>query len=159
MDPTSPHKVATCLWFDGNGEQAVEFYTSLIPNSAITYRMIPDPEKPPLLIEFTLDGTPYQALNGGPHFTHSEAASISVLTEDQAETDRLWHALIADGGSESQCGWLKDKFGLSWQIVPRPFTEMVASQDRAAAERATQAMFKMQKLDLATLQAAFSGEH
>ena len=151
-------KVATCLWYDGVAEDAATFYTSLIPDSGITGRFRPDPEAPPLLVEFTLAGVPYQALNGGPHFTLSEAASIVVLTDDQAETDRLWEALTADGGSESQCGWLRDRYGLSWQICPRRYIELATDPDREAAGRATQAMLKMRKMDIAALEAAFRGD-
>ena len=154
---TTRVSVATCLWFDDQAEQAAEFYTSLIPGSRIHNRMRDAIDAPPLLVEFTLGGSPYQALNGGPHFVHSEAVSISVLTDSQQETDRLWAALTADGGSESQCGWLKDRFGVSWQIVPRRFIELQGSDDKAAVQRARQAMFSMRKLDLATLEAAFYG--
>ena len=125
-------KVRTCLWFDGEAEEAANFYVSLIPGSRIDAVFRPDQDGPPLVVDFTLSGTPYQALNGGPEFKHSEAASISVSTHDQDETDRLWHALIADGGSESQCGWLKDRFGLSWQIVPEALPRLLASSDRVA---------------------------
>jgi predicted 3-demethylubiquinone-9 3-methyltransferase (glyoxalase superfamily) len=109
------------------------------------------------MVEFTLAGTPYQALNGGPHFTLDEAASISVSTEDQAETDRLWAALIADGGAESQCGWLKDRFGLSWQIVPTRLGELMQDPDPEKAGRVQQAMLGMRKLDIAALEAAHRG--
>jgi predicted 3-demethylubiquinone-9 3-methyltransferase (glyoxalase superfamily) len=104
-----------------------------------------------LLVEFTLAGTPYQALNGGPHFTLDEAVSISVMTEDQAETDRLWEALTADGGAESQCGWLKDCFGLSWQIVPRRSVELLNGPQ---ASKVWPALMQMQKIDIAALEAA-----
>ena len=123
-------KVRTCLWFDDQALPAAEFYCSLIPDSRIDHigrhsdgQPIAKPGKV-LSVEFTLAGTPYQALNGGPHFTLSDAVSISVSTRDQAETDRLWDALTADGGAESQCGWLKDRFGLSWQIVPKRALEL-----------------------------------
>jgi predicted 3-demethylubiquinone-9 3-methyltransferase (glyoxalase superfamily) len=151
-------KVRTCLWFDRVGEDAAKLYVSLIPGSGIESVFRPDPDGPPLIVEFNLGGTPYQALNGGPHFKHSEAASISVTTTDQAETDRLWEALIADGGSESQCGWLKDRFGLSWQIVPEALPRLLSSPDRAAAERAMQAMLAMRKIDIAAIEAAYETE-
>lgn len=153
---TSP-KVATCLWFEKDGEAAATFYTALLPDSRITGRFRPDPNAPPLMVEFTLAGVPYQILNGGPHFRLSEAASIVVMTEDQAETDRLWDALTADGGRESQCGWLVDRWGVSWQICPRQLLRLLSDPDRAAADRAMQAMLKMQRLDIAALQAAFDG--
>src|SRR6188508_3412123 len=111
-------RISTCLWYDGVAEEAARFYTSLIEDSEITGMMRPDPDGPPLLVEFTLAGVPYQALNGGPYFTLSEAASIVIVTRDQAETDRLWNVLVEKGGSPSQCGWCRDRFGLSWQVVP-----------------------------------------
>ena len=151
-------KVRTCLWFDGQGEDAAKFYVSLLPNSELVSMFRPSPEAPPLVIDFTLAGTPYQALNGGPHFKHTEAASISVTTQDQEETDRLWDALTREGGEESMCGWLKDKFGVSWQLVPEPLMQMLSSSDRDAAGRAMQAMLKMRRLDVAELRAAFEGK-
>lgn len=147
-------KVRTCLWFDRNGEEAARLYVSLLPDSWIESTFSPDPSKPPLIIDFLLCGTPYQALNGGPMFQHSEAASISVLTDDQAETDRLWLALTADGGSEVQCGWLKDRFGVSWQIAPRRLVELLTDPDPARAGRVMQAMLQMVKIDIAALEAA-----
>ncbi len=151
-------KVSTCLWFDGVAEDAASFYTSLIPDSRITNVFRPDPDAAPLLVEFTLAGAPYQALNGGPHYRLSEAVSIAVTTKDQAETDRLWSALLADGGRASQCGWLVDRFGLCWQIIPEALPRLLSAPDRAAAGRAMQAMLQMQKLDIARLEAAFRGD-
>lgn len=151
-------RIATCLWYDGQAEEAAELYTSLISNSEITSIMRPDPDGPALMVEFTLDGTAFQALNGGPEFMFTEATSISVATQNQQETDRLWQALTSDGGAESQCGWLKDRFGLSWQIIPEVLPYLVGSNDRPAAERATQAMLKMRKIDIAALEAAYRGE-
>ncbi len=151
-------KVSTCLWFDGNAEEAAAFYTSLIPGSSIASIVRLAPEGPALIVLFTLGGAPFQALNGGPHYKFSEAVSISVATEDQEETDRLWTALIADGGSESQCAWLKDRFGLSWQIVPKALPRLIGSSDRVAAQRAMEAMMPMRKIDIATLEAAYRGE-
>ena len=151
-------KVAICLWFDGDAEAAAAFYTSLLPDSRITNVLRPAPDGPALLVEFTLGGAPFQALNGGPQYRFSEAASISVSTEDQEETDRLWAALIADGGSESQCAWLKDRFGMSWQIVPKALPRMLGSSDRVASGRAMQAMMGMRKIDIAALDAAYRGE-
>ena len=145
-------KVSTCLWFDGNGVEAARFYTALIPNSSIKTNLTMN--EAPLIVEFTLDGVPYQALNGGPHFQFNEAASIVVKTEDQAETDKLWQALTADGGEESMCGWLKDKFGLSWQIVPLPVIELLNSEDKAKAERAMNAVLKMRRLVIADIEKA-----
>ena len=151
---TRDTKVRTCLWFDGNGEEAVRFYVSLIPASTIETVFAPDPSKPPLIVDFTLGGTPYQALNGGARFPHTEAASISVLTDDQAETDRLWSALTAGGGQEIQCGWLKDKYGLFWQIVPRRLVELLTDPQPERAARVMQAMLQMVKIDIALLEAA-----
>jgi predicted 3-demethylubiquinone-9 3-methyltransferase (glyoxalase superfamily) len=148
-------KVSTCLWFDGKAEEAANFYISLIPESHVETVFRPDQSGPALLIVFTLGGTPFQALNGGPKFKHSEAASISVSTRDQDETDRLWNALTANGGSESRCGWLKDRFGVSWQIVPAALPRLLTSPDRVAANRAFQAMLDMGKIDIAGLEAAY----
>ncbi len=149
-------KVKTCLWFDGQAEEAASFYVSLIPDSRIETLLRPDPDGPALLVEFTLGGTPYQALNGGPQYSHSPAASISVLTKDQEETDRLWDALTA-GGSENRCAWLTDRYGVSWQIVPEVLPRLLSSPDRAAADRAMQAMFAMVKIDIAGIEAAYAG--
>ncbi len=149
---TANSKVSTCLWFNGNGTDAARFYTALIPNSSIKTDL--SANEAPLIVEFTLDGVPYQALNGGPDFHFSEAASIVVKTEDQAETDRLWQALTADGGQESMCGWLKDKYGLSWQIVPRPVIELLNSDDKPKAERAMNALLSMKRLIIADIERA-----
>jgi predicted 3-demethylubiquinone-9 3-methyltransferase (glyoxalase superfamily) len=148
-------KVRTCFWFDGDGEEAAVFYVSLLPESFIENVVRPDPNGPALVVEFTLCGAPYMVLNGGPMFPPTEAASISVLTEDQGETDRLWGALIADGGVEGRCGWLKDRFGLSWQIVPKVLPQLLSDSDPEAAARVSQAMMQMRKLEILALQAAF----
>ena len=150
------HKVRTCWWFPGNGEEAVAFYTSLLPDSHVEGGHGPE-GAPRLVIEFTLAGAPMMILNapGAPPANH--AASFSVLTQDQAETDRLWAALSANGGKEVMCGWVTDRFGVSWQIVPKRLPEMFAAPDRAAAGRAMEAMKKMVKLDIAVLEAAFDG--
>jgi len=150
-------KVRTCLWFDGNGHEAAEFYVSLLPGSEVESIHQPNPEAPPVIVNFTLCGAPYQALNGGPQFTHSEAASISVLTEDQAETDRLWAALC-EGGTEVQCGWLKDRFGVPWQIVPEALPRLLLQEDPQAADRVMQAMLQMKKIDISGLEAAARGD-
>ena len=157
-------KVSVCLWFDGNAEEAARFYTSLIPNSRIdgVNRSPADTPSGPkgsvLTVDFTLGGNSYVALNGGPEFKFSEAISLSIDCADQAEVDRYWNALIANGGEASVCGWLKDRYGLSWQVVPHRMTEMYASPDRAGAERAMQAMLNMTKLDIAELERAFAGD-
>lgn len=152
---TDPHhKVRTCLWFEKGGAEAAAFYVSLLPDSRVETEHALGQEES-VLVDFTLAGAPYQILNGGPHFKLSEAASISVLADDQGEIDRLWDALTADGGEESQCGWLKDRWGVSWQIYPQALIDMQGADDQEAAERVRQAMYKMKKLDLAALQAAF----
>lgn len=150
-------RVAVCLRFDGEAEQAAELYTSLIPDSEITNTMRMAEDQPALMVEFTLNGVPFQALNGGPEFKRSDAASISVTTQDQQETDQLWNALIADGGSEGNCAWLKDKFGVSWQIVPAILPEYLSAADKAAAERVMQVMMGMNKIIIAELDVAFNG--
>ena len=151
-------KLRTCLWFDNQGEEAAQFYVSLLPDSHIEKVYKPDPDAPALVVEFTLAGAPYMVLNGGPHYKLNPAASISVLTKDQEETDQLWEALTADGGNPSQCGWLIDKFGLSWQIIPEALPRLVGSDDKEAARRAHNAMMKMGKIDIAALESAFNGE-
>ena len=154
-------KVTPCLWFDGNAAEAVGFYTSLIPNSKVVSvdRSPADTPSGPkgmvITVEFELGGRSFMALNGGPDFKFTEAISLSIDCDDQEEVDRYWKALIANGGEPSVCGWLKDRFGLSWQVVPKRMAEMFASQDRDAAERAMQAMLKMTKLDISALQAAY----
>ncbi len=154
MSETS--KIRTCLWFDGNGEEAAEFYVSLLPDSVIGDVVRPEPGKPAMVIELSLAGTPYMFLNGGPHFKLSPAASIVVRTEDQSETDKLWNALLAEGGEESQCGWLTDRFGVSWQVVPDALPRLLGADDSAAANRAMEAMMQMKKINIAALEAAFN---
>jgi predicted 3-demethylubiquinone-9 3-methyltransferase (glyoxalase superfamily) len=157
-------KISPCLWFDGKAEEAAEFYTSLLPDSHIDQvdRAPGDnpstPQGAVLTVAFTLGGRSFIGLNGGPDFTFNEAISLSIDCADQAEVDRYWDALIADGGEPSACGWLKDRFGLSWQVVPRQLIEMFGSPDRAGAARAMEAMLKMGKLDVAMLQEAFEGQ-
>ncbi len=147
-------KIRTCLWFEKSGHEAARFYVSLLPDSRVETEHVLGSDEP-MLVDFTLAGAPYQILNGGPHFKLNEAASISVLAEDQAEIDLLWDALTANGGEESQCGWLKDRWGVSWQIYPQALLDMQSADDQDAAERARQAMYKMKKLDIAALEAAF----
>ena len=154
-------KIAPCLWFDGKAQEAAEFYTSLFPDSRIDNVDRAPGDNPSteegavLTVGFTLAGRSFIGLNGGPDFTFSEAISLSIDCDDQAEVDRYWNALIADGGEESQCGWLKDRYGLSWQVVPRQLIEMLGSADRDAARRAMEAMLQMQKIDVARLQKAY----
>ncbi len=148
--------LAICLWFDGQAEEAANFYTSLIPESEILNVSRPAQDQPALMVTFTLGGVPFQALNGGPQFKHSEAVSISITTKDQEETDRLWNALTVDGGSEGKCAWLKDRFGLSWQIVPAVLPTLIGSTDREASGRAMKAMLGMNKIIISELLAAFN---
>ena len=155
---TDNPKVVTCFWYDGHAEEAAQFYVSLIPDSQITRRVTAGADQPCVMVEFHLAGTPYQALNGGPQYQPNEAASISVTTHDQDETDELWNKLTADGGKEGSCGWLKDRFGVSWQIVPRVLTDLITHEDQIAAGRAVQAMFGMKKIVIAELEAAFNGD-
>jgi predicted 3-demethylubiquinone-9 3-methyltransferase (glyoxalase superfamily) len=156
-------KVTPCLWFDGNAEEAANFYVSLLPDSRVDNIMRSPADNPSmkeggvLMVDFTLAGRQYSGLNGGPQFKFTEAVSFVVHCDDQAEVDRLWDALTADGGQEVQCSWLKDKFGLSWQIVPEEMLEMLNSSDRDAARRAMEAMMTMVKLDLPELRRAFEG--
>lgn len=147
-------KIRTCLWFNGDGEEAAHHYVTLLPGSEIESFFRPQPDAPALVINFTLAGTPYQALNAGPGHPHSWAASISVSTKDQAETDTLWDALTANGGTESKCGWLQDRFGLFWQIVPEALPRLLMSPDAATSQRVMQAMMGMIKIDIATIEAA-----
>ncbi|GAA2738162.1 VOC family protein [Pedococcus aerophilus] len=147
-----------CLWFDTDAQPAAEFYTSLFPNSRIgTISHYPagsgDREGQVLTVAFELDGAPYLALNGGPEFTFDEAISITIDVKDQAELDHYWDALVADGGQESMCGWLKDRFGLSWQVVPENWDE-IASGDPERAAKVFGAMMTMKRLDIAALEAA-----
>jgi predicted 3-demethylubiquinone-9 3-methyltransferase (glyoxalase superfamily) len=157
-------KVYTCLWFDQKAEEAAKFYVSLLPDShidAIHKSPADTPSGPAgmvLLVDFTLGGHKLQGLNGGPDFKFNEAISIAVECEDQAEVDRLWTALTKDGGEPGPCGWLKDRFGLSWQIAPRELNEMFDSPDRDGARRAMEAMLQMSKIDLETCRRAFQGE-
>ena len=157
-------KITPVHWFDGNAEDAANLYVSLLPDSRID-KVVRSPADNPsmkeggvLVVDFTLAGRKYSGLNGGPAFQFTEAVSFMVRCEDQAEVDRLWEALIADGGQPSQCGWLKDRFGLSWQITPQAMLDMLGSDDRDASRRAMEAMMTMSKLDIAQLRRAFEGE-
>ena len=150
--------IRTFLWFDGNGHDAAAFYCGLFDDAAITVavdHLTEDAASPPPLVTyFHLQGQRYAALNGGPHYTLSPACSISVTVDTQADVDRLWTALLANGGKEMQCGWLTDRFGLSWQIVPQQLLELMRQPDRDAAARVMSAMMAMVKLDIAALEAA-----
>lgn len=152
-------KVRTCLWFDQQAKQAVDLYVAVIPDSKVEKIVAMDhaltgETDGVQIIEFTLGGAPYLAMNAGPHEAFNDAASIAVTTKDQAETDRCWHALLADGGRPMQCGWLKDRFGLSWQIIPEALPRLLGAPDKEKAGRAMKAMLAMQKIDIAALEAA-----
>jgi predicted 3-demethylubiquinone-9 3-methyltransferase (glyoxalase superfamily) len=156
-------KISPCLWFDGQAEEAAAFYTSIFPDSRIervNRSPGPTPSGPEgsvLTVDFTLAGEPFIALNGGPDFQFNEAISFSIDCEDQAEVDRYWEALLAGGGEPSVCGWLKDRFGVSWQVVPKVLAEFMNGSDRHAAARALEAMLQMTKLDVAKLREAYDG--
>jgi predicted 3-demethylubiquinone-9 3-methyltransferase (glyoxalase superfamily) len=153
-----------CLWFDGQAEQAAAFYASIFPNSSVDKVTRAAADNPSgkkgdvLTVDFTLDGEPFNGLNGGPDFRFNESISFIVDCADQAEVDRYWDALVADGGEHGPCGWLKDRFGVSWQIVPRRLYELLEGPDAGASERAMQAMLQMGKLDVETLERAYAGD-
>ncbi|OMH34391.1 VOC family protein [Tersicoccus sp. Bi-70] len=155
--------IITCLWFDGQALEAARFYASVFPDSRILTQ-VDHPDNSPtagtgdvMVVEFELSGRHFVGLNGGPAFAFTEAVSLQIMCEDQAEVDHYWEALTADGGQESQCGWLKDKYGLSWQVTPVALTELLASADAATAQRITAAFMPMKKLDIATIEAAARG--
>jgi predicted 3-demethylubiquinone-9 3-methyltransferase (glyoxalase superfamily) len=154
-------RLSTCLWFDGNGEDAANYYVSLIEGSKITGVTRcgdagPGPKGSTLVVTFELAGQNFMVLNGGPRFKLTEAASISVECETQAEIDRLWDALL-DGGTALYCGWLRDRFGLCWQICPARMADLIDGKDAAGSVRAMQAMMGMVKLDMAALHKAYDG--
>jgi predicted 3-demethylubiquinone-9 3-methyltransferase (glyoxalase superfamily) len=150
------HSIRTCLWFsDGRGREAAEFYCTLIPGSRVERVFHGDAGQGAFsVIDFTLGGVPYQILDAGPIFTLSEAVSISVATDDQAESDRLNAALIANGGEQSHCGWLKDRYGVSWQVFPKRLIELTTSADKEVSAKAMAAMMKQMKIDIAAIEAA-----
>ncbi|GAA0836761.1 VOC family protein [Cupriavidus pauculus] len=156
-------KNTICLWFERNALDAANFYAKTFPDSSVgaVHRApgdYPDGKEGDVLtVEFTVVGIPCVGLNGGPHFKHSEAFSFQIATDDQAETDRLWDAIVSNGGQENACGWCKDRWGLSWQITPRALTDAVMGPDPAAAKRAFNAMMTMKKIDIATIEAAVRG--
>lgn len=155
-------RIGVCLWFDGQAEQAAEFYTSIFENSKIHSvsrygEAGPGEAGSVMVVNFEIDGSKFMGLNGGPMFTFNEAVSITVDCENQAEVDRYWDALLADGGQESQCGWLKDKFGVSWQITPVDMEKYVGGPDPEGSRRAMEAMMRMRKIDLPTIEAAYRG--
>jgi predicted 3-demethylubiquinone-9 3-methyltransferase (glyoxalase superfamily) len=156
-------KNVICLWYNNAAEEAAKFYAKTFPNSSVTAVHtapgdFPDGKQGQVLtVEFTVLGIPCVGLNGGSAFKQTEAFSFQIITEDQAETDRYWNAIVNNGGQESQCGWCKDKWGLSWQISPRVLIEAVTDSDKAAAKRAFEAMMPMKKIDIAKIEAARRG--
>ena len=156
-------KNTICLWYEGTALEAAQFYAATFPDSAVNAVHYAPGDYPMgqqgnvLTVEFTVLGIPCVGLNGGPMFKHSEAFSFQVATDDQAETDRLWNAIVSHGGQASACGWCKDKWGVSWQITPRQLIAAVTDPDRAAAKRAFEAMMQMGKIDIKAIEAARRG--
>ena len=162
----SKHPITPCLWFDAEAEDAAKLYVSIFPNSKIdTVSRFPDagqdvhgkPAGSVMVVAFELDGQPFTALNGGPQFKHSEAVSFQVMCETQGDVDHYWNALTANGGQEGPCGWLKDKFGVSWQVVPTAIPRMMSDPDPAKPARVMQAFMQMKKMDIAALERAYRG--
>lgn len=157
------HKNTICLWFDGAALDAARFYAATFPDSSVEAVHTAPGDYPAgkqgdvLTVEFTVMGIPCLGLNGGPGIQHNQAFSFQVATDDQAETDRLWQAIVGNGGEEVACGWCRDKWGLSWQITPRVLTAAIIDPDPAAAKRAFEAMMGMVKIDIAAIEAAFKG--
>ena len=154
-------KLTTCLWFDGNAREAANFYTSIFPDSSIADNWIAPTDTPgnkqgeEIVVNFKIFGHDFIALNGGPQFPHSEAVSFQIPCKDQSEIDHYWEILTKDGGQESQCGWLKDKFGVSWQVISAEMNNYLGGPDAEGAQRATQAMLSMRKIDLAAMRLAY----
>jgi len=157
-------ELTTCLWFNGNAREAANFYTSIFPNSSISDNWIAPTDTPgnkegeEIVVNFRIFGRPFIGLNGGPQFPHSEAISFQIPCADQAQIDKYWEILTADGGQESQCGWLKDKFGVSRQVISHEMNDYLGGSDAAGAQRATQAMLEMKKINLAAMKKAYLGE-
>ncbi|MEL6610479.1 MAG: VOC family protein [Bacteroidota bacterium] len=150
-------RVRTCLWFDESAEAAARFYVATVPGSSIGSVSRSPETGAPFMVSLQIGGAPFLFLNGGPGFPQTPAASIYVSTEGQIETDRMWDALIADGGSPGQCGWLTDRFGVSWQVVPTALPRLMASSSRAGVERVQNALSDMGRIDIARLEAAYKG--
>lgn len=165
MDKPLKDKVSISLWYQRDAEEAAKFYAATFPDTSVDAIVKAAADSPSakegdvLVVEFTLLGLPCIAINGGPAFPQSEAFSFQVQTETQEETDRYWNAITNNGGQESQCGWCKDRWGLSWQITPRILNEAMKNPDRAAAKRATEAMYQMKKINIAAIEAALAGEY
>lgn len=156
-------KNTVCLWYNGNALDAAQFYAQTFPDSAVGSILRAPADYPDghagdvLTVEFTVAGVACVGLNGGPHFQHNESFSFQIATDDQAETDRLWEAIVGNGGATSACGWCRDRWGLSWQITPRALLDALADPDPAAAKRAFEAMMGMVKIDIAAIEAARRG--
>ncbi|MBF8252821.1 MAG: 2-polyprenyl-6-hydroxyphenyl methylase / 3-demethylubiquinone-9 3-methyltransferase [Actinobacteria bacterium] len=156
-------EITTCLWLNGQAREAANFYASIFPDSSVLGNWIAPTETPgnaqgeEVVVNFRIFGQPFIGLNGGSQFKHSEAISFQIPCADQAEIDKYWELLIADGGSESQCGWLKDKFGVSWQVTSPVMGQYLGGSDFEGAQRATKALLEMRKIDLAALKTAYSG--
>jgi predicted 3-demethylubiquinone-9 3-methyltransferase (glyoxalase superfamily) len=148
---TLKQKISPFLWFDNQAAEAAKFYCSLFNNSKVT-------QDTPMVVTFELEGQKFMGMNGGPQFKFNEAISLFVDCEDQKEVDHFWYKLIADGGEESMCGWLKDKYGLSWQIIPRTLIELMSDKDQTKAQHVMQAMLKMRKIDVQQLKDAYNGK-
>ena len=156
-------ELTTSLWFDGRAREAANFYTSIFPESSLADNWVAPTDTPgneqgsEVLVNFSIFGRPFLALNGGPQFPHTEAISFQIPCADQNEIDKYWNLLTADGGQEGQCGWLKDKFGISWQVISSAMGAYLGGPDEAGRQRATQAMLAMKKIDLAVMEKAYLG--
>ncbi len=157
-------ELTTCLWFNGRAREAANFYTKIFPNSSVANNWIAPIDTPgnqqgeEIVVNFKIFGQNFIGLNGGPQFPHTEAISFQIPCKDQSEIDKYWQILIADGGQESQCGWLKDKFGISWQVTSPEMMNYLGGPDADGSQRATQAMLGMKKIDLAAMKAAYEGK-
>ncbi|MEG3123862.1 VOC family protein [Sphingomonas sp. GB1N7] len=159
------HKIAPCLWYDSTAEAAATFYAATFPDSSVDavhrapLALPGGTEGDVLMVEFTVCCMPFLGLNGGPLYPQTEAVSFQIYTDDQEETDRLWNAIVGNGGAESACGWCKDRWGVSWQITPRALMAATTNPDRAAAKRGMEAMMTMRKIDIAAIEAAVAGRN